>query len=384
LAFFASLALLLPACESQSEITVRTTKRTSAPQPPFDIQAIEQGYDHLLAAIIPDDDRAWFFKLVAPAAAIDSIRPEWDKWLTSVTFPNDADLPAWQLPENWQSAADDTGDRMRAHTLLVPSPNGPLELTVTRLPKTSDWDDYVTQNVNRWLGQLQQGILSADRVAQLANQQTIGGRDAVVVELRGRMQPTSGSSGRLAGTPAQAAASSASDTSAAPEEAAAASDKPAGKQADQQTSQATIGERQTSRGLSYQLPAGWKSAPAGSMRLASFAVEDASGKAELAVTAFPGAEGSPMADPVTNARRWAGQVSAPVTDEASLQQNITSTQVDGAPAHRLLFEGPEQAILVVMVLRANQVYFFKLIGNRETVARQAEDFDQFIRSVKLP
>ena len=72
--------------------------------------------------------------------------------------------------------------------------------------------------------------------------------------------------------------------------------------------------------LVWTAPAHWVSAPATSMRKATYAINgDAGATADLSITAFPGSTGGEFA----NVNRWRGQLPLPPLTEAQLESAIT-------------------------------------------------------------
>ena len=105
----------------------------------------------MLAAVLPDGDRAWFFKVTGPIAEIDSRADEIGEFFASVRLAPGKPHPDWQLARRLAGAAR-LG--MRAATLLIPAGAKPLELSVTVLPWAGG-PEAMLSNVNRWRGQMQ-------------------------------------------------------------------------------------------------------------------------------------------------------------------------------------------------------------------------------------
>jgi hypothetical protein len=139
---------------------------------------------------------------------------------------------------------------------------------------------------------------------------------------------------------------------------------------------------------SFTLPEGWGVDPTPKqMRQGTIVVGSGAEKAELAVMRFPAAA---MADLLGNVNRWRGMVDLPKTDDmnAHPQQEVTFAQ---GPGSLLTFDGPEAAgtarkrMYVVMTKfpKSEQIWFFRLLGPYELVAKSKPGFDAFVKSVKF-
>jgi hypothetical protein len=121
------------------------------------------------------------------------------------------------------------------------------------------------------------------------------------------------------------------------------------------------------------------------MRKAAFNIVDGDEKAEVTVMPFP-ASGM-MADPVAQAQRWAGQVGLTMSaDEVKAASNpLKISGADGASFELLGPEGEAKpsGILAAMVNQGDQVWFFKMTGDRKLVEGQRESFNKFIESIKF-
>ena len=77
----------------------------------------------MLAAIVPHDARAWFFKVVGPQQLVDAKAEELTKFFASVRF--EGERPMYALPEGWK---EERGSGMRAATIIVPTAGKSLEI----------------------------------------------------------------------------------------------------------------------------------------------------------------------------------------------------------------------------------------------------------------
>ena len=90
-----------------------------------------------------------------------------------------------------------------------------------------------------------------------------------------------------------------------------------------------------------------------------------------------------------NVNRWRAQLKLEALQEEEALKALRPIRVGGLPGHSLDVTGPDvpdkpaTRIRVVMVKRADQTWFFKLMGPEKLVGEQAEAFDGFIKSVRF-
>jgi hypothetical protein len=304
----------------------------------------------LLGAIAPHGPNLWFFKLSGPDAAVQQHKPEFDRFIESVTFSAADQPPSWKLPEGWRQ---EPSDQMRFATLRLGPGEDALELTVTRLGREASGkpDAALLANVNRWRAQMGVPEVEADRLAEIARPRDVHGVTLYTVDMTG---PKPGKTSRGMSMPAR---------------------PPVAK------GPAPGGERPEQSGLHYTTPPGWKEpAQRKAMRAAEFEIEEEGKRAEVTVIPLGGAAGSLL----DNVNRWRSQVGlAPVGDD-QLRRDAVPVAVGGGPGSYLDLAGPEgQRILVVMVPRGDQTWFFKMTGPAGLVGRQKAAFEAFVQSVRF-
>lgn len=125
--------------------------------------------------------------------------------------------------------------------------------------------------------------------------------------------------------------------------------------------------------------------PAGQMRYAVFAVNDAT--PPVLVTVIPlGREAGQL---LPNVNRWEQQVGLSPSSEAELPKVVKHvTLADFSTADVVDLIGPEaqagaarQRILAAIVRHGDRVWFFKLAGPADVVGGQKAAFEQFLQSV---
>ncbi len=351
------LLLICVACQPTEQISTYEVERTTPPLAAFDPQEVADQLDHTLAAMVPQGETVWFFKLTGKGSAIDRHREEFTKFLTGLKPSESSDKPVkWDLPKDWTERGP---SEMRLATLLIPDPKGDLEISVSSLPLADSWEDFVMANVNRWLGQLGQGPLSRQKILNLTKSMKTAAGPATVIELAGVMKasPAMNPHGGIA---SQTAEKSSAEEPVAP---------PA-----------------TSEELTYKAPPDWQPGQTSAMRKAAFRLADADRQAEVTVITLPAAGGPQVTDVQANVERWAGQVALPAdTDLAKLIEPIT---IDGTPGSYVRLMGPEAAeprlaMLAAMVVNGEKVWFFKLFGETQLVDSQTQAFREFVESVQF-
>jgi len=141
-------------------------------------------------------------------------------------------------------------------------------------------------------------------------------------------------------------------------------------------------------GIHWQKPEAWQEQPGKSMRIGSFLIPGSDGrKAEVAVTTFPGDVGGDFA----NVNRWRGQIQLPPIAEAELASAITSVDLPAGKFQLLditstepLIDGKYNArILGAWLKQPDRTWFFKLMGDAESVGTQREALLAFLSSVEF-
>jgi hypothetical protein len=119
------------------------------------------------------------------------------------------------------------------------------------------------------------------------------------------------------------------------------------------------------------------------MRLASFRA----GEVDMSVSKMPGTAGGTLA----NVNRWRGQIGLAPLTEGDLATAQKAVEVGGE--NSLLFEmagekPPEgksqpQRMLVAIVPRAGESWFFKMTGDTAAVANESANFAAFLKSIRF-
>jgi hypothetical protein len=403
-----TFAILTVGCGKQEQIHSYTVDRAS-PRPPAGETGPVAGNgaattgaatDRMLAAILPDGRRAWFFKVVGPAPAIENASISIAEFFASIRPAGDQPLPVWKLPAGW---SQQPGNEFRAATLVIPG-DKPLELTVSTLGWSGSQDDLL-RNINRWRGQMQLPEIGPQQLGDTTREIKVGDATMTVVDLAGRFQsggmtpPFAGQAPFAGGPPfagggqppaAGGNASTGSPPATAPE--LPDGHPPVGPTTDANPAPPPA-EAASKGGPQYALPKTWQVLPIepGSMRKAAFNVAEGPKQALITVTQFSALVPA-MADPLQNVNRWRGEIGFPRIENDSLATVTESTEVGGQKATYMAAipdtakpeeSQMEQATLAAMVRVGDQMWFFKLKGNRELVAAEQENFKDFLKSVRF-
>jgi hypothetical protein len=339
----------------------------------------------MLAAILPDGQRAWFFKVVGPIATIDPLEKPITDFFATIRPADSAQRPVWSLPAGW---TEQSGKAMRAATIVIPGAGKPLELTVTSLgwPGTPE---AILSNVNRWRGQMQLPEIALQQLAESTRELSVGDAKMTIVDLRGRFQ--AGMTAPFAGRAPFAASSEPSNRDLPadhpPVDPGASATTSAGNAV------AHVGDDAQAGVPRFEAPAGWQaqSVPPGGMRKAAFTITNGAEKAEVTLIDFPADAGPKIADPLANVNRWRGEVGlAPISSD-ELDGNVQKIEVDGNQAiYAAMIPGSDRpqtqasrATVAAIVPSDDRVWFIKLSGARDIVAAEQERFTSFLKSIRF-
>ncbi len=131
--------------------------------------------------------------------------------------------------------------------------------------------------------------------------------------------------------------------------------------------------------IGYTKPATWQEVAASGIRKANFKVADESGSAEITVLTFPGDVGGRLA----NINRWRGQIGLA---DAALDDLPTYTVGIDIANHRALYvrlEGEAQSILGALLPFHGNTWFFKMLGDTNTVLANETAMQNFLSSIVL-
>lgn len=128
----------------------------------------------MLAAILPQGQRVWFFKLVGPAEIVAAQKSNFDALLQSIHFdtgeghgPAVTTLETWTTPPGWQQ--DRSAIAPRVLSFQIGAGEQKAEVVVTKMESQNFGS--IADNINRWRGQVgleptnDLGIYKQERIA---------------------------------------------------------------------------------------------------------------------------------------------------------------------------------------------------------------------------
>lgn len=340
------LALLaLMGCDTQPAIRQYTVPR----EPSTASSGAASAPREILAAIVPENKEAWFFKLIGDPAKIALYKDDFRRLVSSLSFSDDG-KPQWQLPESWR---EETGGPFTYASLRPPGEDS-LKITVSPLampgePSELDeaaWQEYVVRNVNRWRDQLQLSGKSWEEISpalEPIENLSKAKAPAYFVTLRGTGE--GGGSAGMASTPPTVPPS-----------------------------------RSTKQDVQFDLPEGWREVPPLSViALKSFEVAGSDGtKATVTLTSAGG-------DAASNVARWNSQIGGPAEQASKALEDSEKVTVNGVSSEVVFLTGPgkdSQAIMAAMVpWNSQSTLFVKLMGPAPLVESQRESFTAFLKSL---
>jgi hypothetical protein len=365
--------------------------------------------DRMLAAILPANGQAWFFKIVGPIAQVAKHEKEINEFFAGLTLEADG-RARWKVPAGW---TEKPGDGFREATIMIPG-DKPLQITVNKAGWSGTQENKLA-NVNRWRGQLQLPDISAPQLSEVSRETKAGERTITIVDMKGQFksggmtppfargafgpgatggsrsgpnQPKNLPEGHPpvdlnpdlpAGHPPVASnlppGHPPVDATGAPNAAAPAKNEKAANDIPK-----------------FTPPASWKQEPGTGMSKVDFVVGDGKQQARVKFIAFPATEGPMIADPLSNINRWRGEVGLEPLNKESLAKASQSIEIDGRPATFAAMipdtanpnqSKAPQATLAAIARSGDEIWFIKMMGDRDLVASRKDEFKAFLNSIKF-
>ncbi|MFQ3650210.1 MAG: hypothetical protein SNJ75_07750 [Gemmataceae bacterium] len=299
------------------------------PKPPTDMREPKV---RLLAAILEHRGEQWFFKLVGPIKDVEDLATPYTKFIESVRLTGDKDNPiTWTVPAGWQPGPK---KELRFATFLPENKPG-VEITVYKFDRTSG----LLENINRWnrldLGRAEIRSRDLEKVTQKVR---AGEHLVTLVDLTGP----------------------------------GVDKKP--------NPHAGLPPKQPRKlPIEYTAPPEWEeTGPRESAFVryfTVFVVQSGPPKIEMTVSRMVD-RGSLL----ENVNRWRAQVKLAPINELTEPPSI---DLNGVKGQYFDLQGNDQRMLLVRVVRGEETWFFKLLADKETVAKNKEIFDRFMRSVRF-
>jgi hypothetical protein len=287
------------------------------------------------------------------------------------------------IPSDWEPQPL---SQMRQASFLVHGENGAVAdiSFVTLGPSAGN----ILDNVNRWLSQLAQPPITADKLADAIERLLPTARgDVAIVDLTGQPENSDASKdGRIIGAIASEEGKTAfykmrGNPSLVGTEKAnflkwVSSVRDAAVTANTASSEKTSEKPQ----IKWDVPQGWSPAPASVMRYASFTVTGESGdKIDISVVTFPGDGGSDA----ENVNRWRQQIGLPAADASTLKSAIVPVKSGDTDFPSIDMTGTKSRVLAAWARRDGRTWFFKLTGPNAVVEKEKPKFVKFLQSVRF-
>ena len=126
----------------------------------------------------------------------------------------------------------------------------------------------------------------------------------------------------------------------------------------------------------WTTPATWQELAPTSIRIGNFAVPgNGGGKAEVGIFSFPGAVGTELG----NVNRWRGELQLPPADEDKIVSEAIT--IDSMPGRLYDISGPSARTVVASLPRNKATWFFKMRGDKDTVAEAKPVYLEFLKSI---
>jgi hypothetical protein len=288
------------------------------------------------------------------------------------------------IPPNWEPQPL---SQMRQASFLVHGNNGAVAdiSFVTLGPSAGN----ILDNVNRWLAQLAQPPITADKLAGTIQQLPTARGDIAIVDITG--QPENGDSskdGRIIGAIASDEGRIAFFKMRGNSELVGAqkenflkwvSSSRSANSTSSTTDSATPPANSDKPEIKWEVPQGWSPAATSAMRYASFTSETNGEKADISVVTFAG-DGGSDAD---NVNRWRQQIGLPAVEAGALNSMIVPARAGEISFSTVDMAGATARVLAGWTRHDGRAWFFKLTGPKTVVEQEKPKFVKFLQSVRF-
>lgn len=373
---------LLSGCKDKEEIKVYRVSKAPLESPAPESSPSENPAQNTMPAI-----PAMPSAPVMPAMGAAGAMP--DMGAPSQQTPQIAGNP----PSNWQAQPLSS---MRQASYLVKGDNGAtadISLVILDGPAGG-----VLENVNRWLSQLGQPPIDDGKLAQMGQHVTAPLGEVTIVDLEGL--PPGGDTakdGRIIGGIATTAGKtvffkmhgnaalteSQKDgfvrwiASVQPAESTAAASVPPVMP---QAPAAMVSADSDKPQIKWDVPDGWKTVAASSMRYASFAAPGQNGEtADISVVVLDGEGGGDL----QNVNRWRGQIGLEPVADNDLKSLIVPLKGKDGDILTVDMAAPKARLLAGWTRTDGKSWFFKLTAPDALATAEKEKFTKFLQSVQF-
>ena len=312
----------------------------------------------MIVGMFDQPKATWFFKANGNQDIIDDHQAQILELLRGVTF--EQDKPKWKLPEGGTVGPKKTSMFAPLATLVIDADSN-TQLTISSLGPKQD----LLANANRWRGQLSLEPLTQDQITtEFAK---ADGDDFYLFDAVGT------GSGQMSSGKAPFANAPFLQRQAmqAKLEAAKAKQSPAQRSAQNSD-------------LTYDAPAGWAEKQTSGMVPATRFTKKTTTDSDQPVLITFTQMSAAMNNWPDNAKRWAGQVGQALSSD-ELAKTTENFKIGDQPSQliQLLDGKSDRAIVAVMTIDDQNAWFFKLVGNKETVRQELPTFRKLLNSIKF-
>lgn len=304
--------------------------------------------------------------------------------------------PPWTVPEGWVEKPSQGGMRMASYS-VTGSGGRSAEVSIVALSGESG---STLDNVNRWRGEVGLGPVTADQLPGMTQTAAIGSRDSALYELVGERPAADAKTPERTLVAVLPAGDMTVFFKMRGEESLVAENKPkflawlksvqagGGSEPAAEASPGAVAPPAPVTAPQWVVPAGWESRPAGSMRVATFAIPGPGGaSADMSVSALGPRAGGTLA----NVNRWRGQIGLGALAESDLAGALTRLPLGEGQGEAEVADmagtppaGDDKRvrILAAIVPRADRTWFYKMMGDDALVVAQKAAFLEFVKSAR--
>ena len=353
--YFGLLAVLIAGCDKKSEIKVYRVSKA------------------------PLEESAPAQQNAMPTNAASPARPAGMAATGSTTV---------STPPNWEPQPL---SQMRQASFLVKGENGAVaDISLVSLGSAAG---NVLDNVNRWLEQLGQPPITAEKLVEITQRLTTPIGEVTIVDLVGLPKDADpAKDGRIVAAIAPGGTSTLFFKMRGNADLAEAQ-KPdfikwvaavCGMQTEEKSpamaAMPAAPQDSSAPQIKWKTPEGWTEAPPSSMRYASFSVSgEDDAKIDISIVTFPG-EGGSNAD---NVNRWRRQIGLAPLDDKEITTVIVPVNAGSANFSTVDIAGGDSRVVAAWTRRSGRSWFFKMSGPGPMIEREKPKFFDFLRSIEF-
>lgn len=291
-------------------------------------------------------------------------------------------------PPNWEPQPP---SQMRQASFFVKGENGAVaDISLVSLGPAAG---NVLDNVNRWLEQLGQPPITAEKLAEIIQRLTTPIGEVTIVDLVGLPKDADpAKDGRIVAAIAPGSTSALffkmrgnADLAEAQKPdfikwVAAVCTAQAENKSPSTAAMPVAPQDSNVPQIKWKTPEGWTEVPPSSMRYASFSVSgEDDAKIDISIVTFPG-EGGSNPD---NVNRWRRQIGLAPLDDKEIISMIVPMNAGSANFSTVEMAGGDSRVIAAWTRRTGRSWFFKMSGPGPLVEREKPKFFDFLRSIEF-